>query len=71
VNQISGLKKIYSFDSSLHHILLAPFTFDPSVHQIFLPLTSGGKLFLVSKSTKYNLKELWDFIVSNHIDIAS
>jgi len=71
VNQISGLEKMYNFDGSLHHILLAPFTFDPSVQQIFLPLTSGGKLFLVSKSTKYNMKELWEFIVSNHIDIVN
>jgi amino acid adenylation domain-containing protein len=71
VNQIYGLEKIYTFDSSLHHILLAPFTFDPSVQQIFLPLTSGGKLFLVSKSSKYNMAELSDFVVSNHIDILN
>jgi aspartate racemase len=71
VNQIVGLEKRYTFDSSLHHILLAPITFDPSVQQIFLPLTSGGKLFLVSKSTKQNIKELWDFIVSNQIDIVN
>jgi amino acid adenylation domain-containing protein len=71
VNQIFGLEKTYTFDSSLHHILLAPITFDPSVQQIFLPLTSGGKLFLVPKSTKHNLKELWEFIVSNRIDIVN
>jgi amino acid adenylation domain-containing protein len=71
VNQIFGLKKKYVFDSSLNHILLAPITFDPSVEQIFLPLTAGGKLFLVSKSTKHNLKELWEFIVSNRIDIVN
>jgi polyketide synthase PksN len=71
VNQIFGLGKIYTFDNSLHHILLAPITFDPSVQQIFLPLTSGGKLFLVSKSTKQNIRELWDFIVSNQIDIVN
>ncbi len=71
VNQIFGLEKIYTFDSSLRHILLAPITFDPSVQQIFLPLTSGGKLFLVSKSTKQNIKELGDFIVSNRIDIVN
>jgi amino acid adenylation domain-containing protein len=71
VNQIFGLEKMYDFDSSLNHILLAPFTFDPSVQQIFLPLTSGGKLFLVPKSTKHNVKELWEFIVSNRIDIVN
>ncbi len=71
VNQIYGLEKRYSFNSSLRHILLAPFTFDPAVQQIFLPLTSGGTLFLVSKSTKHNLKELWEFILSNKIDIVN
>lgn len=71
VNQLFGLQKRYTFDGSLHHILLAPITFDPSVQQIFLPLTSGGKLFLVSKSTKHNLKELWSFIVLNQIDIVN
>ena len=71
VNQIFGLEKIYTFDTALHHILLASFTFDPSVQQIFLPLTSGGQLFLVSKSTKFNTMELLDFIVSNEIDIIN
>jgi amino acid adenylation domain-containing protein len=71
VNQIFGLEKMFTFDSSLHHILLAPITFDPSVQQIFLPLTSGGKLFLVSQSTKHNIKTLWEFIVSNRIDIVN
>jgi aspartate racemase len=71
VNQIFGLEKLYPFNSSLNHILLAPFTFDPSVQQVFLPLTSGGKLFLVPKSVKHNVKELWEFIVSNKIDIVN
>ncbi|MGC2062909.1 MAG: amino acid adenylation domain-containing protein, partial [Thermodesulfovibrionales bacterium] len=71
VNQIYGLKTMYTFESSLHHILLASITFDPSVQQIFLPLTTGGKLFLVPKSTKQSVKELWEFIVSNQIDIVN
>ncbi|MFI5237940.1 MAG: AMP-binding protein, partial [Ignavibacteriales bacterium] len=71
VNQIYGFEKLYPFDSSLNHILLAPFTFDPSVQQVFLPLTSGGKLFLVPKSVKHNIKELWELIVSNKIDILN
>jgi polyketide synthase PksN len=71
VNQIYGLKTIYKFESSLHHILLASITFDPSVQQIFLPLTTGGKLFLVPQSTKQGMKQLWEFIVSNQIDIVN
>lgn len=71
VNQIFGLKQRYNFNSSLGHILLAPFTFDPSVQQIFLPLISGGKLFLISKQIKNELPELLDFIVTNQIDIIN
>jgi len=71
VNQLFGLEKLYSFNISLNHILLAPFTFDPSVQQVFLPLTSGGKLHLVPKSVKHNVKDLWEFIVSNRIDIVN
>jgi thioesterase domain-containing protein/acyl carrier protein len=71
VNQIFSLEQIYTFDSSLHHILLASLTFDPSVQQIFLPLTTGAKLFLVSESIKHSVKELWEFIVSNRIDIIN
>ncbi len=71
VNQITGLEKLYPFDGSLLHVLLAPITFDPSVQQIFLPLTSGGKLVLVSKSTMQNTNELWDLLISNRIDIVN
>jgi aspartate racemase len=71
VNQIVGLETLYRFDSSLNHILLASFSFDPAVQQIFLPLTSGGKLYLVPKSIRFNLKELLDFIVSNQIEIVN
>ncbi|MGD2085118.1 MAG: amino acid adenylation domain-containing protein [Candidatus Aminicenantes bacterium] len=70
VNQISGLKRMYPYDGSLNYILLAPFTFDPSVHHIFLPLVSGGKLFLPSKNTKGDALELLDFIVSKQVDIV-
>lgn len=71
VNQIYGLKTRYEFESSLNHILLASITFDPSVQQIFLPLTTGGKLFLVPRSTRQSVKELWEFIVSSRIDIVN
>jgi aspartate racemase len=71
VNQIYGLEQMYDFHDSLNHILLAPFTFDPCVQQVFLPLTSGGQLFLVPESIKHNLKDLWEFIRINKIDIVN
>src|SRR3972149_5742457 len=71
VNQIVGLKKRYHFNDSLRHILLAPVTFDPSVQQIILPLISGGRLFLVSKATTHNVKEVWNYIGSNRINVIN
>ncbi len=71
VNQIYGLQQQYCFDSSYHHILLAAFTFDPSVQQIFLPLYSGGVLYLISKASKYNAEVLLEFLARNKIDVLN
>ncbi len=71
VNQILGLEARYPFDSALHHLLMAPFTFDPSVQQVFLPLTSGGKLFLVPKAVKIDSDKLLNFIRVRQIDVLN
>ncbi|MGD2088698.1 MAG: amino acid adenylation domain-containing protein, partial [Candidatus Aminicenantes bacterium] len=71
VNQMVGLQKRYAFETGFHHILLAPFTFDPSVQQIFLPLISGGKLHLVPRSCIDYPQELLRYIVSKQIDIVN
>ena len=70
-NQIFGLMQMFPFDHTLHHILLAPITFDPSVQQIFLPLTSGGKLFLVPTELRQDASSLYDFIVSRQMDLVN
>jgi len=69
VNQIYGFEKMFYTGCLLNHMLIAPFTFDPSVQHIFSPLTYGGKLFLVPISIKDDPKELLDFILSNEIDV--
>lgn len=71
VNQLYGLQKRYAFAVGLHHILLAPFTFDPSVQQIFLPLISGGKLHLTPKSLKEDPAALFFYIVSRQMGIVN
>jgi tyrocidine synthetase-3 len=71
VNQMFGLKKQYTFASSFHHILLAPFTFDPSVQQIFLPLSTSGKLYLVPESTRKDVEKLVTVLLKNQIDILN
>ncbi len=52
VNQLHGLITAHRFDSSYNHMLMAPYTFDPSVQQIFMPLASGGRLTLVPNAMK-------------------
>ena len=69
VNQIHGLKEMFFSGRQLNHILLAPFTFDPSVQHVFSPLTYGGKLFLVSRAIKVDAERLLEFIVENRIDV--
>ncbi len=71
VNQIYGLMQRDPFPVSMKHILLAPFTFDPSVQQVFLPLATGGKLHLVSKATKNDAQELLTYLRSNRIDVLN
>ncbi|MCP4221257.1 MAG: amino acid adenylation domain-containing protein, partial [bacterium] len=71
VNQLDGLKRMYTFRPTLHHILLAPFTFDPSVQQIFLPMITGGKLFLPTGETHNDVHELTAFISSNQLDVVN
>ncbi|NIM13046.1 MAG: amino acid adenylation domain-containing protein, partial [Candidatus Aminicenantes bacterium] len=68
-NQLYGLTRIYSFAPLLRHMLTAPFTFDPSVQEVFLPLITGGTLFTVPKSSLTNPAELLECIAANHIDL--
>ncbi|NIM16726.1 MAG: amino acid adenylation domain-containing protein [Candidatus Aminicenantes bacterium] len=69
VNQIHGLKEMFFTGVRLNHILLAPFTFDPSVQHVFSPLTYGGKLYLASREIKMDAEKLLAFIVEKGIDI--
>lgn len=71
VNQFLGLLHLYKFDSSLNHVLMAPFTFDPSIQQVFLPLITGAQLFLISKETKTQPSAFWSFITENKINIIN
>jgi radical SAM superfamily enzyme YgiQ (UPF0313 family) len=62
VNQITGLVKTFNFNDTHHYILLAAFTFDVSLMHIFLPLTTGAKLFLIPEPVKKDTLKLWRFI---------
>ncbi|XP_078049883.1 aminoadipate-semialdehyde dehydrogenase [Augochlora pura] len=48
---------------------LTSFTFDPSIVEIFLALSSAGTLFMISKALKNNTNRLLEEIYSNKISI--
>lgn len=71
VNQMEGLIHNYGFHNRLNHVLLAPFTFDPSIQQIFLPLATGAELNLMSNADKTQSDVFWNFVVDNEINIIN
>lgn len=72
VNQMYGLMTRYpfhAFHQAMHHVLMAPFTFDPSVQQVFLPLSTGGKLHLAPACIKFDGRRLLEFILCHQMDV--
>jgi tyrocidine synthetase-3 len=69
VNQLHGLIEDFHFDSTFKHILMAPYTFDPSVQQIFMPLASGGSLTLASDEVKKDPVRLQMLLTSQGVNI--
>jgi fengycin family lipopeptide synthetase D len=69
VNQILGLVSDLQIEKEFHHLLLAKMTFDVSVQQIFLPILSGGTLYIPDKELAGESEKLWTFIEKNKIDI--
>ncbi|WP_162551082.1 non-ribosomal peptide synthetase [Paenibacillus tepidiphilus] len=70
-NQILGLQKTLHIHEPLRYILLANFTFDVSVMHIFLSLSTGGRLYLVSDHVKKNPVLLWDHMEKNNINVVN
>jgi amino acid adenylation domain-containing protein len=69
VNQMYGLINRYDFHQTMHHVLMAPFTFDPSVQQVFLPLSTGGKLHLAPACIKLDSRRLLEFILRHRLEV--
>ncbi|MEK3889665.1 amino acid adenylation domain-containing protein [Bacillus sp. FSL K6-3431] len=69
VNQLVGLIENLEFDQTFHHLLLAKVTFDVSVQQIFLPILSGGKLYIPEEKLITEPRGLWSFIEQKEINI--
>lgn len=71
VNQICGLIHRYEFSEELRHVLMAPLSFDPSVQQIFLPLSTGGTLYLIPEGLKTEPSDFWEFICREKITVIN
>ena len=69
VNQLIGLQDKFGFDQTCNYILLAKYTFDVSVQHIFLPLTTGGKLFMPGQEVTNNPDVFWKFVIANKINV--
>lgn len=58
VNEISSYSAIFKFDSTDKQLVLANYTFDASVEQIFVPLISGSCVVLISKEDQLDPDKL-------------
>jgi len=70
-NQIEGFISKISLERNLNYILLADISFDVSVMHIFLSLTTGGILHLISDSDKKTPHKLWSYVKYKKIDIVN
>ena len=68
-NHIPVLKKRLSIDAPLNVPLLASYTFDASIEQIFIPLTSGGKLYLPSEDETMDTDKFWKSMAREQINV--
>lgn len=72
INLVEGLKqRIYkNFKKSLKVALVASFSFDASVQQIFAALLNGHHLNIVPDDVKKSGEELFKFYIKNSIEIS-
>jgi amino acid adenylation domain-containing protein len=71
VNQVLALRREFEFDASMRYLLLASFTFDVSLMHIFLPLTTGARLYLIDEEVRKDSARLWQFIHENGISVLN
>ncbi|MCP5048163.1 MAG: amino acid adenylation domain-containing protein, partial [bacterium] len=69
VNEITAQAHEFPSETLLHRTLLSSIAFDTSIIEIFLPLCTGGKLFLVPEEIKKDTRQLLDYLIFNCIDV--
>ncbi len=67
MNVILHFTKEFGYDESEKQVLMANYVFDPSVEQMFTPLTNGAQLFLLHRDQKLDPEFLAEFITENEI----
>lgn len=68
VNMLTWFGKRYGIGEGVISLQMSDITFDPSVEQIFVPLTHGGVLCLVGKEIMLDLDALRQYIDRNQVD---
>ena len=68
-NHIHILKKSLAINEPLNFSLLASYTFDASIEQIFIPLTTGGKLYLPSEEESMDAYKFWNTMEREQINV--
>ena len=68
-NHIPILKSCLTLEHSVNVALLASFTFDASLEQIFFPLTTGGKLYLPNKAESLEADNFWKAMADEQINV--
>lgn len=69
IPNIIDLKKILNITNMDKISQLTPLTFDPSIIEIFIALSSGGTLFTVSPELKNNHQKLLSLIIKSKVTI--
>jgi amino acid adenylation domain-containing protein len=72
INTCKDHQPVYTIENkkTCKSILFSSFTWDVSVCEIFTNLFNGNTLYVLSENIKKNIKELYDYINKNNIEIC-
>jgi amino acid adenylation domain-containing protein len=71
VNTILSQRKILNIESGDRGLQFASFSFDASISETFMAITSGACLYIVDEERKKDPGLIEDFILKNEIDFAT
>lgn len=71
INSIKGQEEAFGIQDHKRILQFASYTFDPSVFEIFLALTSGLTLFLINKDAIYLESTFVEYVNQNKIEVMA